>query len=845
VASDHAADAAIGDALEELDDRQSRGHAPRWPGLWLRGRLVGAIAAAIGSAIPRALRSAAVCVRHAVHAIRSAPKYSAFVVLVLTAGITLATVTFSVVDAVILKPLPRDPNHRLVSIGGRTADADTGLSQAELQAVASVPGLQAVGSGGTEAGAAITIGTATEYVSVVRASADYLEVLRLRAWVGRLWTKTDEASGRTDVAIISHELAQRHFSGDAPALGQEVAIDSHKYLVVGVLGTGESSIDGSTEIAAWVPLADRFVDQRAHRPLGVVGRLRDGVSISQVTAQISSALAPLASQRPGDYEHWHPRVDRLLDTYTRYRRDWISLIAATVGLILLSACVNAAILCLSRSADRFHEFAVRASLGASRRWLACSLLLESIVLSLVAGTAAAAVSLWAVDAVKHLLPPLFRASSITVDARVFFAAAAIALGTGLLSGIVPAWHASRVPILSQLKDARTPGGATLQWRSALLITEVATVGLLLVVSVLFIDSFARLSAIDLGFNRENLITVSTLTDYQGTVQEVQARLAQVPGVSGAAAVRNSMPPLAGPAYGGAYDNTALHRVEDVASVDVDLYRVTPGYFGVTGMRFLRGATWAAADQAAQPVVIDEHAAQQLFAGADPIGQLITLDRVKGQIFSVVGVVAPALHRGPELDRPTAYFGMPPDYRPSWVGFVLRTSVPPDSVVHAVEASLAAIAPPPNPIMGQGVHVADAAFRRLTATRRFSAGLMSTVGVVSLLIAIAGVYAVMASIVAQRTRDIGIRIALGATAARISGDVIGLAGRHVLLGLLIGLPIGWWISRGFAALFFQITPSSPSVYAIVGAVVTAAGVLAAWLPARRAARIDPVVSLRAS
>lgn len=467
------------------------------------------------------------------------------------------------------------------------------------------------------------------------------------------------------------------------------------------------------------------------------------------------------------------------------------------------------------------------------------------MLSCAAGAAALLFSSWGISSVKHMLPPLFRSSSIALDARVFAVSALAALLTGLLFGLVPAWQASRTSVVDLLKDATASSFTRRRWRSTFLVAEVASIGVLLTVCTLFIGSFVRVTSLDLGFDRANLLTVSTLVDYQGTVQDVEQRLEQIPGIAGVAAVRNSMPPLAGPAYGGAYDNALMQRTGDRASIDLDLYRVTSNYFSVAGMPFHRGSTWKTDDPAVHPIVIDDKVARRLFAGQDPLGQLVLVDEMKGRMFTVVGVVAQAFHRGPELDRPAAYYAMPPHYKPSWVGFILRTSVPPESLVHAVEASLADIAPPPHTPSGQGVHVVNDAFQRLTAARRFNAWLMSIFAAVAILIGAAGIYAVMASVVVQQTHDIGVRVALGATTGRISRSVLAVAARHVALGLIIGLPLGWWISRGFASLFFQVGPASPLIYVIVVVALASVGWLAAIVPARRAARVDPIISLRAS
>jgi predicted permease len=846
VCARHVADAIVGDVLEELAARVESGRAPRWPGVWLNVNVLSRLAGMIVVAAPRALRSLRHAVRDAWRALQRSPGHALFIFGILAVGISAATVTFSVVDGVVLKPLPFDRDEELVVIGGRDGSRLTGLSAQELDAIRDrVPGLEGVGTGGTEYGADVNVDNATEYGLVSRVSADYLRVLRLRPLLGRLWTREDEARHDTDTAVLGYELWQHRFNGDPQAIGRTLFIDKHRYQIIGVMPAAAGATDATRIIAAWVPSPEAFTDRTSARSLTALGRLRPGVSTTQLTAQITSALAPLAADQPSAYAAWHPRVEPLLEIYTANVRSWMALLAGTVGLVVLIACVNAANLMLTRAADRAHDFAIRASLGASRRWLASTLLVESLMLSCAAGAATLLLSWWGISGVKHVLPPLFRSTSIALDGRVFVVSALSALLTGVLFGVVPAWQASRTSVVDLLKDATASSSTRRRWRSAFLVAEVASIGVLLIVCTLFIGSFIRVTSLDLGFDRANLLTVSTLVDYQGTVQDVEQRLAQIPGIAGVAAVRNSMPPLVGRAYGGAWDNSAMRRAGERDSIDLDLYRVTPNYFSVADTPFRRGSTWQSDDPAIHPIVIDDKVARHLFPGQDPLGQLVVVDEMEGQTFTVVGVVAQAFPQGPEVDRPAAYYAMPPNYKPSWVGFVLRTSVPPESIVHAVEMSLAEIAPPPHTPSGQGVHVVNDAFQRLTAVRRFNAWLMSVFAAVAMLIGAAGIYAVMASVVAQQTHDIGVRVALGATTGRISRSVLAVAGRHIALGLVIGLPLGWWISRGFASLFFQVGPGSPLIYVIVAVALASVGLLAAIVPARRAARVDPIISLRAS
>jgi predicted permease len=865
------ADAAIGDVLEELDARIAAGDAPRSPSAWLNAHVLRAAASTFAAGLPAALRAARYVIRDAARGLARSPAHALFILCILAVGISAATVTFSVVDAVVLRPLPYAHSERIVEIGATTPELPrTGLTVEQFQTIRDhVPGLEAIGislvglgynvsigdQAGASAGPGVTARTGVPNVAfAAKASGElgvghvtlgYFKVLGFTPLVGRFWSPDEEAhADGANVSVISYDFWQRAFGGDPRVIGREIHVGNEPSRIIGVLPQGAD--EPNMPIAVWQP-SDALARASRSGPFGLyaLGRLRAGVNPAQVTAQIESALAPLAAAHPETFRNWRPRVQPWLDMLVGDARTWMLLLLGIVGLVVLIACVNAANVMLTRSAERAHELAIRASLGASRRRLATSLLCESLLLSIAASACALLFSTWGIGAIAHVLPPLFRSQEIALNGRVFTTSLAAAVATGLLFGAVPAWQASRASVTDMLKDAGTSTTGRRRWRSAFLVTEVACIGVLLVVSTLFIASFVRVTTLDLGFDRSHLLTVSTLHGYQGTVEDVQRHLAAIPGITGVAAVRNGMPPLVGMVYGGAWDETTIARVDGRAASKVETYRVTPNYFAVSGMTFQRGSTWTADDADAHPIVIDERAARALFRGQDPLGQPVVVDDIKDQTFRVVGVVPQAFERGPDVETATAYYAMPPNYTPSWVGFVLRTSAPPPSLVRAVEASLAQIAPPPRTSSGEGVHVVNDAFSQLTARRRLNAGLMSAFAVCAILIGAAGIYAVMASVVAQQTREIGVRVALGATPGNIRRDVLAAAMRHLALGLAIGLPIGGWISRGFTSLFFKVAPTDASIYVIVAVTLAGVGLMAAIIPARRAARVDPIVSLRAS
>ena len=844
VSSAHAANAAVGDILEELEERRAAGQSPRWPTLWLNFQILGSVAASFATVAPRVVRSVDHTLRDAARALRRAPAHALFILLILGLGIAAATVTFSVVDAVVLRPLPFDRSEELVILNPRDLRGPTALTPQEFWTIHDrVAGFESVALRFTWFAEPVTARGVTEELSVRQSTAETFRVLRLHALVGHLWT-ADEETRDPHVAVVGYGFWQRRFGGDPAVLGQWVRIRDTDYRIVGVVSNAAEA--RRAPAALWVPrVPDRAGAATTSRTVrGVVGRIRPGVSVPQLTAEIQSAITPLAD---ASSQGLRVEVQRWLDAEASDVRGWMLLVLGSVMLVVLIACVNAANMLLTRSSERARELAVRASLGASRRQLALTLLAESVMLSLGAALCALIFAGWGVGAAKAVLPPALRADTISLNGRVFTASILAALVTGILFGLVPAWESSRVSIVTLLKDAGTTVTAGRRaWRSGFLIAEVACIAVLLVVSTLFIASFIRASTLDLGFDRSNLLAVSPRFEFNGTVDEVESRLRQVPAVVDVAVVTYTSLPLVAPAFGGAYGDTKIRTADDDAghaAVEVMVYRVTPNYFDVTGMSFRRGSTWSAATaRESPPVVLDEIAARRLFGDRDPIGRPVACDDPKG-VFSVVGVVPYVYSRGPENRvRPAAYLAITPNAARRFAGLFVRTSAPPDELVGVIETALRPLAPSRR---FPYVYVVDEALSRLTAARRFNAILMSLFALFAIVIGAAGIYAVMASVVAQQTREFGVRVALGATAADIRHGVLVQAGRHLLLGLAVGLPAAWGISRSFGALLFQVRPSDLSIYVIVAVTLTMVGLIAAVVPARRASRVDPIVSLRAT
>jgi predicted permease len=787
----------------------------------------------------------------ALRSLRATPGVTAFILGILTLTVAAATVTFSVVDAVVLRALPFDNSHQLVAVtydrGDRVMSQVRSLSALQFLALRdgmdSVSSLAAVARGSY----ALKGGAEPERVWSARVSASLFETLHVRPLLGTAFTADHEVAGNERVAVIGHGLWRRRFGSDPGVVGRTIDAVEGQLLVLGVMPEGFSYPlvdDRLPEI--WTPYV---IPERERQPaqqssyLHLVGRLKPGASLIQAQSQVDAVRATLATAEPDRYSPASRfSITPLDEVVVGPVRGWMVLVLLAVTLLLVVACANVANLLLTRAVDRARELSIRAALGASRARLVRSLLIESLLLSSCAVVLALIVASWGIDATKASLPTgIARAQMIALNLRVFGTAVVTAIVTGLLFGVVPALHLSREDLVSALKQgSSTMTGARRAWRASVLITELAFATVLLVATTLFVSSFVRLSRADLGFDRSDLLVVGSAEGIRGTVADVVHHLESVPGVVSAGGAAAGSPPLIAAGFEGGSSGTRLQLPQAPAAfVNVEFNRVSARYFAAASIPVLRGRVFLDGDSMSSPlVVLDELAARRLFGDTDPIGrELIAYGRTR---VSVAGVVANVRMRGPEEDSgPQAYF-LGPASGDNY-SYLVRTSGDAAKMIPAVQAAFASL-------RAEGSRPADVrrvedAFRNITARRRFSAGTMALFGLLALLIGATGVYGVMSSLVAQRTREIGVRVALGASRPRILGTVLGQVARYLALGLTVGLPSAWLVSRTFTALFFQVQPGDSWVYLLVASLLTAVSLAAAFIPARRASRVDPLVALR--
>jgi len=793
--------------------------------------------------------------------------------IVLTLGIGASTAIFSVVDAVVLRGLPFDEHDRLVAVGERRrpnpSDPDANrdpdaLTSAAPQNYTDWAGRQQVFE--TMAGIANGMfvlrepGSHPEELRGQRVTASFFDVLRERPRLGQAFTTANEIEGRHTVVVISHRLWMRRFGGDPDIVGRAIAIEGGPYEVVGVMAPDFEYPVGevqATEI--WVPY---FVVERdrvrqpgtVSRHLQAIARLQPGVSIERAQANLNQIAAALTSEYPDWNKDTLAGVRSLRDHIVGARTEqWMLLLLGTVTFVLLIACANVANLLLARAAARRREIGIRAALGAERWRLVRQLLVESLMLSATGTAAAVVLAWWVVGILKNAMPAdVPRVADIVVDLRILGAAAALSLFTGVLFGIVPALQLSRPDLTNALKEGtRASSGAVgRRIQSALVVVEVALAVILLVGAALFIGSFRELMKIDPGLDAANVLTTQLVprlepgraaatrsgpADQGMAFDDLVERLQQTPGVQSAAATT-------GIPLGGSMTVMGLGipgRELPMAYRSIGLRRVTPQYHQVLGIPLREGRYFALSDRAGTtPVaILGESAAKTLFPGESAVGKSITIYRTS-QV--VVGVVGDVYQRNLETELGNMAYLPLAQQSTFFAELLVKTTGDPSIVLPAVKAAAAEVMPG---VLLRNIRTMDDVLSRLTAPRRLNMLLLGLFGLLGLVIAAVGVYGVMAYAVSQRTREIGVRMALGATRIRVLSLILRNGLVLVASGLLIGGGAAWMLRGAADGFLFRVHVNDPRAFAAALLTLAVAGLAASVIPARRAASVDPTVALR--
>ncbi|HEX3554071.1 MAG TPA: ABC transporter permease [Thermoanaerobaculia bacterium] len=813
--------------------------------------------------------------RFALRTLARRPAFTAVAVLTLALGIGANTALFTVVDGVLLGRLPfREPERLVVAW----------CSNPELAHAAGLPDKLPIAPGMfydwqrqgrsfaslamfTSERTGLTGQGEPELLGAVAVSGEFFRVLGAAAQAGRTLLPGDDEQGKVTTAVLSHKLWQRRFGGDSRVIGRTVILDRQPVTVVGVMPPGFAFPRGAempsgfgfpAEPDVWIPLSlsPKERQDRDNHSFAGIGRLRPGVSFAAARAEMATISTRLELANALD-KGWRARLLPLREQLVGDVRPALLILFGAVGVVLLIACVNVANLLLAQAASRQKEVAIRTALGAARGRMARQLLTESLALALAGGALGVLGAWWTLRAFAAWLPPsLVLPTGWTLNLPVLLFTLGLTLLAGVVAGLAPTLHTTRPDLAGTLRDGTRAGAGTAggrRTRSGLVIAETALAVLLVVGAGLLVRSFLRLTAVDPGFRPHGVLALDLLlpeSKYDsaarltGFFDSVIERLRALPGVAAVGGV--SSLPLRGD------ENIVFVFVEGRPLPEpgkeplADRRSATPGYFPALGIPLLQGRLFDQRDAAKAPPValIDEVMARAYWPGADPLGKRFNLRR-PGQgepsWITVIGVVRNVRHSGLRIDaRPQFYLPLTQSPR-SALSLVVRTKGDPKDLFGDVRRAVYAT-DPDQPI--EKLATMEQVISQSVAGQRFNMVLLGAFAALALALAAVGIYGITSYSVAQRTREMGLRMALGAQASTVLWMVLKEAGALAAVGLAAGLALALGATRVMASLLFGVPATDPATFAAVALALGAVALAAAWLPGRRATRVDPMVALRA-
>jgi putative ABC transport system permease protein len=801
--------------------------------------------------------------RFAVRGLLKRPVFAAIAVITLGLGIGASTAIFSVVNSVVLRHLPYRTADRIVAIQELNPEGKriqvTGPNFIDWRAQNTVfEHLAAIKTRNVN----LTLSDQAERIDMAQTSADFFDVFGASAQHGRLFVPGDEQAGHAPVAVLSDALWRRRFGGDANVIGKSITLDGNTYSIVGVAQPGFQYPD-KTEV--WLPplkLAPEFsarvepTERRGMGYLNAVGLLKPGVTVAQAASDMETITSRLRQQYPETNNRRFNRVLALQEHLVGNSRTMLWLLFGAVMFVLLIACANVANLLLANATSRSKEIAIRTALGASRWRVMRQLLTESTILALTGGVLGLFLSSYGIKAITKLLPQEFpRLNEIGMDWRVFGFTLGASLLTGFLFGFAPALQISRADVQEAMKETgRGTAGNTrhTRLRHALIVAEVALSVVLLAGAGLLFRSFMRLQAVNAGFTPQQVLTAQLSPagpkyddngDYAVFYNQVLERVRAIPGVESAGVI-NTLPLSGGP--------TIAFRVEGRPILTVDKWvptsfrSVSPDYFRAMNITVLQGRAFTPEDTAGAPrkLMINQALAQRDFPNEDPVGKRITLGNTDANNqpiwFEIVGVTANVRSIELREEAPPELYFATPQLPFQNMAVVVRSTVEPESIAPALRQAVAEV--DRNVPVAQ-VQTMEHIVSQSVTQPRFNLFLVGLFGGVALLLSAAGIYGVTAYTVTQRTHELGIRLALGAQVSDVLKLVLGEGMAVIGIGMVIGLAASFGLMRLMRSLLFGVGENDPLTFAAISLVLLFVALLACYLPARRATKVDPMIALR--
>ncbi|HET6975491.1 MAG TPA: ABC transporter permease [Pyrinomonadaceae bacterium] len=814
------------------------------------------------------------------------PIFTLIAVITLALGIGANTAIFSVVDAVLLRPLPYPHADRLVFLWS------TMNSQGVPQAGSALPdyrewrdrnkvfdGLGAFYYGDFNLS---TANEAPERIQGAYITANLFQVLQVAPAQGRLFAPEEEVFGRNRVVLLSDKLWQRRFGGSTSVLGSEIRLGGQSYTVAGVMPRGMPFFDNLPEIDLWTPMSFASDDNMATRNnhfINSVGRLKPGVTVAQAQSDVATIANAIAEIEPGN-KGVGALIVPLQEQLAGDSRSALLVLLAAVGFVLLVACVNVANLLLARASARSKELAIRSSLGASRARIVRQIIVECLPLALIGGLCGVLLATWGIELIASLLPDsLPRGNEIGVNARVLGFTFGLALLTVILFGLLPALQAARLDLRDAMNEGGGPGFGTRKQgriRRVLIVAEVAFALVLLVGSGLMLRTFIKLRQVDVGFDAHNVITMRVpLPDAKYPIpvsatdprepegltfsDQLLTRVSSLPGVQ-AATTATVLPLGAGQDWGkflSIEGQTAPTSLDQVPLVRFAL--VSNDYFRTFGIAVQQGRSFNSDDKGnSQPVaIINETLAKRFFAGQDPIGKTIWMGPPEHLLppdaqgpenrfirRTIVGIVSDVKGRSLNQEPPALVYSPLNQYRrEGWTNTLMlavQTTTPPETLVSAIREQVRSL-DADQPITN--VRTMDELLRRALSSAKFSLWLLGLFAVLGLVLAAIGIYGVMVTAVMQRKHEIGLRMALGAQGRDVLWLVIRQGMAPVLIGVVAGLGAAIGLTRLMSTLLFEVSATDPLTLALITALLTIVALIACYIPARSATKVEPLEALR--
>jgi putative ABC transport system permease protein len=785
--------------------------------------------------------------------------FSAVAIITLALGIGGSTSIFTVVDAALLRGLPYKSPDQLYHLWEQTPKVDYPKREFSypdyldyqqntvFEGIAAYSGLGAILSGSGE----------SENISAPRVSANFFSLLGVNPILGRTFQPGEDKPGGPKVAVLDYGFWQGKFGGDPGIIGRALTIDGESYTVIGVLPASFQFALRDNDL--WLPFqpTQNQLTRRNSHGTNLIARLKPGVSAEQAQSEVSVIASRIAAENSQSHAGTSARIVPLQEEIVGKIKPTLLVLLAAVGLVLLIACANVASLLLTRALSRQKEVAIRATLGASRWRVVRQLLTESILLSFVGGAAGLAIAYWSVPAIVGALPPAQLQAMpflnvLHFDIKILAFSFALSLLTGVIFGLVPALQSSRLDLSEVLKEGgrQSSAGVGHRLRSAMVVTEIALAVVLLVGAGLLMKSLYRLLQSNVGFKTENLLTLEFVlppakypqpAQTIGFSDQVQERVRNVPGVVSAGMV--DVLPLNG-------GNTTRFSIDGDPvpppgqDTEANLRRVTETYFQTLGVPLLAGRMFDQHDTADSQgvVIICKSMADRMFAGRDPVGMRIRYTTAQVPPDLIIGVVGDIKITGlDEAVKPVLYFPFRQNPSPA-ASLVTRTNADPAALGTTLRNEIRNVEPDAAIL---NVRTVDEMIAQTPASfmRRFPALLISIFAGVALLLASIGIYGVISYSVRQQTHYIGVRMALGASPADILKMVLKQGMLLALLGVVIGVLAALGLMRLLRTLLFEVSTTDIATFAIVTGVLFVVALLACYLPARRATKVDPLIALR--